>query len=229
MRDPIPPFDPARPDGTNPSQSETLTPDGWLVPGRTYEVPARQGRAFRVAAGQVFVITNTHGNQVGDFWAFAASDLREFLSMEHLRATLKRLTPQPGDALVTNRRRQILLMTEDTSPGVHDTLVAACDVQRYAQLGFEGYHDNCTDNLRMALLAIGLAVPEIPCPLNLWMNTPAGMEGKMSWLAPVSRPGDRVVFQAILDTIVVISCCPMDLLPINGDEGKPESLHVHLQ
>jgi len=221
-------LDPARPDGTNPSLTEALAPDGHLTPGLRYEIPARQGRAFRVAAGQTFRVINTHGSQVGDFWAFTAADLREHLSMEHLRPALRRLSPRPGDVLVTNLRRPILTLLDDTSPGVHDTLVASCDVHRYHQLGHSGYHDNCTDNLRMALSAIGLAAPEIPCPFNLWMNTPPNPDGSISWLPPVSRKGDHVTFRAETDTVIVVSCCPMDLLPINGVGQDPTELHVEI-
>ena len=109
---------------------------------------------------------------------------------------------------------------------VHDTLIAACDVHRYAQLGHQGYHDNCTDNLRLALAALGLAPGEVPCPLNLWMNTPADAAGGIRWLPPASRPGDRVTFRAELDAVVVVSACPMDLLPINGEAGVIRPLGI---
>ena len=36
---------------------------------------------------------------------------------------------------MTNRRRPILTVVEDTTPGVHDTTNAACDTHRYLQLG----------------------------------------------------------------------------------------------
>jgi uncharacterized protein len=221
-------FDPARPDGTNGSSTGVLGDGGRLVPGQVCEVPAREGRAVRLRRGEVLEVINTHGTQVGDFWAFADLDLREFLSMEHLRPALRRTRPLPGDGLVTNRRRAILTLVEDTSPGVHDTLVAACDIYRYAGLGHRGYHDNCTDNLRMALAAVGLKAPEIPCPLNLWMNTPFREGGAMEWLPPVSRPGDLVRLRAEMDCVAVLSCCPMDILPINGAEGRPMSLAVRV-
>lgn len=229
MNAPLPPFDPACPDGQNASAHELLAPDGRLVPGQIYTVPARQGRALHLARGEVLRVVNTHGNQVGDFWAFADGDLREFLSMEHLRPSLRRLSPRPGDALVTNRRRPILTLLEDNSPGVHDTLVAACDIHRYRQLGHQGYHDNCTDNLRMALAALGLRPSTVPCPLNLWMNTPAGLDGEMAWLPPVAAPGDYVAIRAEIDSVIVISCCPMDLLPINGEDEQPMNLEIVLQ
>lgn len=219
-------FDPARPDGTNPSATEVLATAGRLTPKQHYEVPARQGRAFRVPAGATFRVTNTHGTQVGDLWAFVDGDPHEFMSMEHLRAGVKRVTPQPGDPLLTNRRRALLTFLEDSSPGIHDTMIAACDVYRYAQFGHEGYHDNCTDNLRMALAAIGIQAPHIPCPFNLWMNTPCHADRPIEWLETVSKPGDHVTFRAERDAVIVLSCCPMDLLPINGKDAKIHSLDV---
>ena len=52
----------------------------------------------------------------------------EFMSMEHSRAGMQRLIPMVGDTFVTNRRRPILTLVEDTSGGIHDTLIAACDL-----------------------------------------------------------------------------------------------------
>ncbi|MDQ2064763.1 urea carboxylase-associated family protein [Xinfangfangia sp. CPCC 101601] len=213
----------------NASATEVLAPEGQLRPGMVYEVPARQGRAFRLKAGQVARLTNHQGQQVGDFWAFSAEDRREFLSMEHMRPTLRKLTPRPGDALITNKRRALLEMLEDTSPGVHDTLIAACCQHRYTELGHPDPHDNCSDNLRMAMAAIGAPIGEIPCPFNLWMNTPPRADGGIDWLAPVSKPGDYVRLRAVRDAILVLSCCPMDLSPINGDAKSPKGLQVMIE
>jgi uncharacterized protein len=220
------PFTAARADGSNPSAFETLGEDGHPVLGALYEVPARQGRAVQVKRGEVLTIINTYGSQVADFWAFCAADPGEHLSMEHLRPSLRKLCPTVGDALVTNRRRAILTFLSDSSKGVHDTLVASCDIHRYRDLGHSGYHDNCTDNLRMALAAINVVLPRVPCPFNLWMNTPARANGDMVWLSPVSQEGDAVSFRAEMDLIAVVSACPMDLLPINGTDAVPRSLSL---
>ena len=122
----------------------------------TVTIPARGGKAARVRKGQHVKITNTHGEQVVDTWAFNAEDLNEFMSMEHTRATILKLIPQVGDSLVTNKRRPILTMTEDTSSGIHDTLLAACDDYRYRLIGCTEYHDNCTDNLSAGMAELGL-------------------------------------------------------------------------
>jgi uncharacterized protein len=191
-------------------------------------IPARRGRAVRLKAGQAIEIVNTHGSQVVDTWAFSAEDLSEFLSNEHMRPTLGHVHPRKGDALITNRRRPILVMEEDTSPGRHDTIVAACDNYRYGLLGCTEYHDNCDDNLHAALAAVGVRVDGTPSPLNLWMNIPVSPEGDLTWGEPLSKPGDRVVLRAVMDCIVAMSACPQDILPINGAACQPTEAHYRV-
>ena len=133
----------------------------------TVTIPARSGKAARVWRGQSVTVTNTHGSQVVDTWAFNAEDLGEWMSMEHSRPYYMKLRPEVGDTLVTNRRRPILTLVEDTSGGAHDTLIAACDQPRYALLGVTEYHDNCADNLTAGLAELGITKPVTPSPLNL--------------------------------------------------------------
>ncbi len=207
-------------DGHNATLEQPISPDGTPVAGQHYEVPARHGRAVRLRRGQRIRIVNTHGTQVCDAWAFNAADLSEFMSMEHARAWIDRITPRAGDALVTNRRRPILTLLADTSPGIHDTLIAACDIHRYRTLGVTGYHDNCADNLRLALAAIGLRSGEVPSPLNLWMNIPVDAERSIRWLPTVSAAGDHVDLRAEMDCVVVMSACPQDIIAINGHQPR---------
>jgi uncharacterized protein len=192
------------------------------------EIPARSGKAARLSAGQRVKVINTHGAQVVDTWAFAAEDLSEWMSMEATRAYNLRIRPQVGDTLVTNRRRPILTLLEDTSGGVHDTLMAACDRYRYHLLGVEGYHDNCADNLSHGLAELGLKEPTCPAPLNLFMHIPWTVEGALAWEAPVSTPGSYVILRAEIDQIIAFSACPQDILPINGTTGKPVEAHFAL-
>lgn len=169
-------------------------------------------------------ICNPRGHQVCDFWAFRYPDITEYMSMAHCHTALGSIFPKVGDKLVTNNRTEILEFVEDTSPGIHDTVIAACDAMRYVQLGATGYHDNCTDNLRMALEAIGHKLPAIPAPFNIWMNIPIGVDGSIRWKAPVSEPGDIVRFRALVDCIAVMSACPQDMTPVNGENTEPAEL-----
>jgi uncharacterized protein YcgI (DUF1989 family) len=196
--------------------------------GEQITIPARRGKAVQIRAGEHIKVINTHGAQVVDTWAFASFDMAEVMSMEHTRATLVRMRPLVGDALFTIRRRPILTLIEDTSPGVHDTLMAACDDYRYALLGCTEYHDNCTDNLAAGLRALGLSVTDTPAPLNLFMNIPWTDDGTLSFDPPQSRPGDYVVFRAELDAVLAFSACPQDILPINGEARAPTEAHFEL-
>ena len=122
--------------------------------------------------------------------------------------------------------RPILTVTEDTAGGIHDTLMAACDIYRYQELGHEGYHDNCTDNLASGLRALGLAPPETPSPFNLFMNIPWGRDGALEFAAPPQPvPGGYVRLRAEMDLVIAFSACPQDILPINGKAARTVEAH----
>jgi uncharacterized protein YcgI (DUF1989 family) len=191
-------------------------------------VPARLGKALRLGAGQRVKLVNTHGAQVVDTWAFVAADMSEFMSMEHCRTAIGSIFPRVGDTMVSNRRAPILTLTQDSSPGHHDTMIAACDRYRYEQLGCEGHHDNCTDNLAAALGEFGMTPPETPAPWNMWMNIPVAGNGSVSFEPPLCQPGDYVVLRAERDAIVVFSCCPQDMIPINGADCVPKECHFEI-
>lgn len=211
-------------DGTNDSLTHPISAAGHAEADQLYTVPARQGRAVRLSRGQVLEILNPQGHQVCDFFALTEECFEEVLSVEHCRTNLNRIYVREGDVLVTNRRRPIFTLVRDSSPGVHDMLVACCDQPRYAQLGAQGYHDNCADNFRMSLMAIGLSPVRVPSPLNLWMHIPVDAEGDFTWEAPISRPGDFVHLRAELDCLAILSACPQDLTPVNGINTSPAEL-----
>jgi hypothetical protein len=190
-------------------------------------IPARRGKAELVRKGRTIEVINTHGTQVVDCWAFSAGNPGEFMSMEHCRVALGKVRPGVGDVMVTNQRRPILKVLADTSPGVHDTLMAACDRTRYELLGCKTYHRNCTDNMWEALLAIGVRPTETPCPFNLFQNTPVASDGSIAQRPTVARRGDRIALRAEMDLHVCFSCCPQDILPINSK--RPTSAHFRIR
>lgn len=187
------------------------------------------GAAARVAAGRRVRVINSHGTQVLDTWAFNAADVAEHMSMAHSRSVNSRIYPAVGDAQVSNRRRAMLTLVEDNSPGLHDTLLCACSREIYRELGVEAYHRNCEDNLHEALAALGIAVTETPNPLNLFMNTPVVENGVIDRRAPASKPGDDLVLRAEMDLVIVFSACPQDITPINGPELTPRDAHFRIE
>jgi uncharacterized protein YcgI (DUF1989 family) len=193
---------------------------------RTIDVPAREGRGVRVAAGQRFRVVDVEGGQVADTFAFRADDVSEYHSAEHTRAHVSRLFPRLGEPFVTNRRRPILVLEEDASPGVHDMLCAACDRERYAGLGVDGWHASCQENLRSAMAELGFEHVEVPQPINLFMNIPVRGGGELGWEPAPTRPGDAVTLRAEMDCVVVVSACPQDIVPINHNQPTPIAIQL---
>lgn len=188
-------------------------------------VPAGTGRAVVVRRGARVRVIDVDGGQVGDLFAFAAGDAGEHLSASHTRTSTGKLFPAIGEQFVTTLRRPILTLVDDTSPGAHDMLIAACDPARYQALGVEE-HASCADNLQSALAPLRMSVDVIPQPVNVFMDIPVGANGDLSWLPATSRPGDAVTFTAEMDCVVVVSACPMDLNAING--ARPTQLAIEI-
>jgi len=197
--------------------------------GGLVTIPARRGKAARVSAGQRIRVVNTHGTQVVDAWAFNVRDASEWMAMEASRARFMKLAAVVGDTFVTNQRRPILTLVEDTSGCAHDTLMAPCDAPRYGLLGVQGHHDNCRDNLHAALAELGIAIPATPPSLNLFMNIPWTADGRLAWGEPVSSAGSYAVFRAEMDLVIAFSACPQDVLPINGRAGRTTDAHFAIE
>jgi uncharacterized protein YcgI (DUF1989 family) len=193
----------------------------------TLRVPGGEGRAVPLGEGQCFRIIDVSGGQVGDLFAFAAADPGEFASASHTRVAIRKLFPRPGDPVLTNRRRPILSVVEDTSPGRHDMLYAACDPARYASLGAAASHRSCAGNLAEALRGRGLEMTAVPQPLNIFMDVRAEPDGTLVSAPASSRPGDYIAFRATQDFLVVLSSCPMDIVPISSDGITPLELQVY--
>ena len=116
--------------------------------------------------------------------------------------------------MVTNRRRPILKIIEDSAGGTHDTLLAACDRYRYELLGCKDYHRNCTDNFWEAMVAAGYKPVELPAPFNLWQNTPVEPDGRIKPNPPVTKKGDYIVLRAEMDLVICLSACPQDITDV---------------
>ena len=195
---------------------------------KIYTVKARKGVAINLELKEKIEIINTHGSQCVDTWGFNSQNYDEFMSMEHTRATLDKMMPDVGEAFLTNCRRPILTIVNDTSPGVHDTLNAACDIYRYNLLGHKGYHDNCTDNLKNSLKQLGVEKKFTPCPFNLFSNRPWSESKKLYKKPPLCKPGDSFTMCAEMDCIVVLSSCPQDMNQTNGADQTPKEFNYKI-
>jgi len=191
-------------------------------------VAAGYGKAFRLRVNEQIRIGLAEGPQVADLFAFADPDLTESLSTEHTRSCLQRLTPLTGEAFYSNRRRPMLALTADTSPGNHDLLLSACDQARYTLLGHPDPHRNCAQNMIDALDELGLRAPAIPSPVNLFEKVGIGSDGTLAIEPPSAVRGDLVTLKALMNLVLVISACPMDIALTNGADRRPKAVFVEL-
>lgn len=202
-------------------------------------IPARSFASQRLRVGESIKLINPSGSQVIDFWALAVTNdpFPTFLSMIHTRSTPHKLLPATGESLLDNRRNPILTIVEDTSPGQHDVLFAACSRERYAQLGAAEGHDNCANNLYNAVKASNdlpnkdkvlefLGYGWMPDPFNVFMNVQVIDNNVLLNEEPTARPGDYITLKAVQDCVVVMSACPMDLSTCNGAEPTSAEFYV---
>ena len=111
-------------------------------------------------------------------------------------------------------------------------LIAACDQARYEEFGFEGPHRSCSENLRLAMAALGHDITVTPQPGNFFTNTHVSGDGALRSPPNPVAPGAYVTLEARDPLIVVVSSCPFDL-PIEGwsinAPGGPTELAVEIE
>jgi uncharacterized protein YcgI (DUF1989 family) len=174
-------------------------------------VPGYEGRGILVSSGSTIRVTDVEGCQVGDLFALVREDPHEHMCPARTRAVLNRLFPQVGQPFYTDRYRPVLTFTADHSPGIHDTLYAACDPGLYAIMGAGADHPSCHANFLAVVEELGLGITQVPGPVNLFQNTPLGEGGKLIVGRTPTSPGDYVEFRAELDIYLVLTACSFDL------------------
>ncbi len=189
-------------------------------------IPARTGWSGLLTAGTRFRVIDIDGGQAADLWTFNAERPQEHLSAHHSRVHEGEIYPRVGWTFVTNERRPILRFVEDTSPGRHDCLVAACDRPRYELLGAGSSHGSCEENLLEQAAELGIALDYAPQPVNVFANFRVYPDGRLELEPCVSRPGDAATFELLMDAVVVLSACPQDI--VGFQPGGPTDMAVEV-
>jgi len=189
------------------------------------QVRPGQAHAVEVKTGQLVQITDVRGKQVADCVAFANPDRDEFLSVAATRSVHGNVMLSVGTTLVSNRRRPMFELIEDTV-GRHDTLFAACDPPRYEALG-QPDHASCRTALAEALRPFGVEEARLPDPINWFMNVAIRQRGELEIREPLSEANDYVLLRALVDATVAVSACPQDLNATNGGQPSDVLLRVY--
>lgn len=181
------------------------------------DIPPGAVRAVTLPRGAHARIINRHGGQVVDTWAFSQTHHHEHLSMEHSRSATYRLLFKPGDTLMSNRFQPMLSIVKDTSPGIHDTLHAACSRGSNRFYGQPDSHPNCEDNLKTIMRSHGRVLQAIPCPWNLFEHAIVLDGNNLKDESASAKAGDYIELRAMMDLLLVCSACPSVVGKISGD------------
>ncbi len=193
-------------------------------------VPGYEGRAARIQAGAMLTITDLEGCQIGDLFVLAAADPAERLSPAVTRLVNFTPFPRPGERFYSDRRRPLLTLVEDASPGPHDMTFAPCDREIYQALGASDEHPSCRDNFFRALAGLGVRTDSPPDPINVFQNTPIAADGSYTIGVTLTRPGDWLRLRAECDLVVVLTACSVDIpfagVQPNGGRSTPLRLDI---
>lgn len=185
-----------------------------------HEIAPRSGVAFTMEKGQKLTVIDPRGEQVADLLAYNQSDVNEVISSGRTLDYASRIYLTTGDPLYSNRSNVMLRIAED-SVGRHDFLLTPCSRDTFRIIyGDEHPHRGCFGNLAEALAPFGVGEDQIPTAFNCFMNVPVdGETGELKVLPPLSKPGDRIVFEAEMDLVIGLTAC--SALQSNNGSFKP--------
>lgn len=184
------------------------------------EIPPRSGTAFTLDPGQRLTVIDPVGVQVADLLAFNRDDIGEAISSGRTLDYAETIRLTTGHMLYSNRSNPMLEIVEDTV-GIHDFLLTPCSFATFRHFyPDEPPHRGCLGNLAEALAPYGVTEDRIPTAFNCFMNVPVDeVTGRLRVLPPISRAGDRIVFEAKMTLVIGLTAC--SALASNGGSFKP--------
>ena len=185
-----------------------------------HEIAPRSGVAFTLDQGQRLTVIDPMGEQVADLLAFHRGDVGEVISSGRTLDYASKIFLTTGDKLYSNRSNVMLDIVSD-DVGRHDFLLTPCSKDTFRIIyGDEAPHRGCFGNLAAALASHGVTEDMIPTAFNVFMNVPVdGVTGELRVEPPLSKAGDRIVFEARMDLVIGLTAC--SALQSNNGSFKP--------
>jgi urea carboxylase-associated protein 1 len=193
------------------------------------EVPAGEGWAGELRAGEVLRIVDLCGNQAVDTLFFDAHDYaNRYSAVDTVRAQ-GAVYLELGSRLLALDGEPLVTIVADTC-GRHDTLGGACSQEsNVVRYGEHTRHMHACRNtfLETALgWGGGLSKRDLSANVNFFMNVPLTPDGGLEFADGISAPGRYLDLAAARDTLVLISNCPQLNNPCNGYDPTPVQLLV---
>lgn len=198
-------------------------------------IPACEGRAVEVRAGQVLRIIAVEGAQVADSTFVALNNPREgyhagqtvALNMLAGTGTMRSITTLWSRPPY---ERPMLTVIEDTV-GVHFAWNGGrCSRGVYAIRDNIGSgHRTCQGNLEEAVRPWDVEPDMIPDVFNVFMYTDVENEDTLVFRPTPAKPGDYIDLRAEIDLLAAISACPSKTSATNHGKPKPLGLEVWVE
>ncbi|MEA5104827.1 urea carboxylase-associated family protein [Pantoea sp. S18] len=160
--------------------------------------------SIRVLRGQLLRITAQVDGAVASLFGFSLADPAVWLSVHHTRVFSNSYLLGSGMRLVNNRRRPMMVLGKD-SVKRHDLLLPASTTAFLRERGYQG--EGCLDALRGELARLGMVVPKLPDPINLFMHVKLTREGDILPETNLTKAGDSITCRVVMDTQFIVSAC----------------------
>ncbi len=195
-------------------------------------IPACEGRAVEVRAGQRLRIIALDGPQVADSTFVALDNPREgyhagqtvALNMLAGTGTMRWITTLWSRPPY---ERPMLEVTADTV-GVHFAWNGGrCSRGVYAvRDGITTQRRTCQDNLEEAVRPWGVDPDLIPDVFNVFMHTDVSDDSRLVFRESPAQAGDYIDLEARIDVLAAVSACPSETSASNGGVPKRLGLEV---
>ncbi|QCP60668.1 urea carboxylase-associated family protein [Pantoea sp. SO10] len=168
------------------------------------QVAAGSIGSISVLRGQLLRITAQGDGAVASLFGFSLANPAVWLSVHHTRVFSNSYLLGSGMRLVNNRRRPMMVLGKD-SVKRHDLLLPASTTAFLAERGYPG--EGCLDALRGELARLGMVVPKLPDPINLFMHVKLTREGEILPETNLTQAGDSITCRVVMDTQFIVSAC----------------------
>ncbi len=174
----------------------------------TRRIAPRSAAALELATGDRLSVIDPEGEQVCDLVAFNRRDTVEYLSSGRSIDYASSLFLTTGNLLYSNRSAPMLEILDD-DVGRHDFTLTPCSADTFRIIyGDRTPHHGCQGNLERVLAPYEIGAHAIPIAFNIFMHVAVdSTSGRIEVRPPLSKPGDRIVFEAKMDLIVALTAC----------------------
>lgn len=170
-------------------------------------IKACKGVAFKLKKNKRLRVIDPNGRQVSDLFCVNALDPQEYLSSGRSIDYADKIFLTKGDILYSNRSFEMLRIIEDNC-GRHDFLLTPCSLRMFQIISkSNNWHPSCHENLAINLAKFEIPADRISTTFNIFMNVTVAPDGRIEILAPLSKPGSSILFEAQMDLIVGLTAC----------------------